>query len=334
LTLENVEYEHCPGTNLRSANETPPGYQVREEDEMLERILDWMVERAMPPFIEDPAQERVAQEAAENGIRQTARVAGLVGGILLVMAAMLYLYLPHQQINQALSEATSAAPQPGSEMDAKLRLSIEELQKQLNDVTRERDTLQGKVTDAENDASLRQPSEDLQKQLDDVTKERDTLQGKLTASEGQVADLNSQLQAAKALGAPKLRQSVQELHKKLDAVTRERDTLQGRVAALEGQVAGLDSKLPAAKGVASPTDTRQPTRPATGPASASIPGSRPSAYQCGDGRTVRNPAACKPPYAPASEDLLSRPSAYQCGDGRTVRNPAACKPPYASASGG
>ena len=209
---------------------------------MLERILDWMVKRAMPPFIEDPAEQRIAEEAAESGIRQTARLAGIAGGILVVMAAMLYMYLPSQQSSQGPWEATRAAPQPG----------------------------------AEHDANLRQPSEKLQKKLDGVTKERDTLQGKLAALEGQVAELNSKLQAAKALAAPKV--------------------------------------------------TPQPAKQATGPARAPVLASHPGTYQCGDGRTVRNPAACKPANASAPGVLPSAPSTYQCGDGRTVRNPAECKP--------
>ena len=177
---------------------------------MLEGILDWMVKRAMPPFIEDPAEQRIAEEAAESGIRQTARLTGIAGGILVVMAAMLYMYLPSQQSSQGPWEATRAAPQPG----------------------------------AEHDANLRQPIEDLQKKLDGVTKERDTLQGKVTDLEGQVAELNGKLQTAKVLAARK--------------------------------------------------DTPQPPRQATSPVRTPVLASRPSTYQCGDGRAVRNPAECKP----------------------------------------
>jgi BMFP domain-containing protein YqiC len=210
-----------------------------------------MVERAMPPFIEDPAEQRIAEEAAESGIRQTTRLAGIAGGILfVVMAAMLYMYLPSQQISLAPSESTRAAPEP----------------------------------EAENDANLHQPSEDMLGKLDGVTKERDTLQGKLTVLEGQVAELTSKLQAAKALAAPKV--------------------------------------------------TPQPAKQATGPARAPVLASRPGTYQCGDGRTVRNPAACKPANASAPGVLPSPPGTYQCGDGRTVRNPAECKPAAGAAPGG
>jgi hypothetical protein len=178
---------------------------------MFQRILDRMVDRAVPPFIEDRAQERIAVEAAENGIRQTAWLAGLAGGILFaVMAGILYMYLPSQQIALGPSEGTRAAPRPG----------------------------------AGHDANLRQPAEDLQKTLDEVTQERDTLQGKVTDLEGQVAELNRKLKAAQALAASKN----------------------------------------------APQLAKQATRPARAPVVAS----RPSTYQCGDGRTVRNPAECSP----------------------------------------
>ncbi len=169
---------------------------------MFERIVDRMVDRAMPPYFENVDQERIAAEAAENGIRQTARVAGIIGVLLFgVIAALLYLYFPRQQISQGPSEATRAAPQARAEENAKLRQSID----------------------------------DLQTKLDDVTKERDTLQGKVAALEGQ---------AAEALAARK--------------------------------------------------DTPQPAKQATGPARTPALASRPSTYQCGDGRTVRDPTECKP----------------------------------------
>jgi polyhydroxyalkanoate synthesis regulator phasin len=259
---------------------------------MLERIVDWMVKRAMPPFIEHPDQERIAEEAAENGIRQTARFAGIAGGILVVMAAMLYMYLPSQQSSLGPSEVTRATPGQG----------------------------------AEHDANLRQPIEDLQKELDGVTKERDTLQGKLTVLEGQVAELNSRLQTADALATSKLRQPSEELQKKLDGVTKERDTLQGKLTVLEGQVAELTSKLQTANALAAPKDAPRRTKQATSATRTPVLASRPSTYQCGDGRTVRNPAACKPANASAPGVHLSPPSTYQCGDGRTVRNPTECEP--------
>ncbi len=220
-----------------------------------------MVERAVPPFIEDRAQQRIAEEAAENGIRKTARVAALAGGILFALiAGILYMYLPSRQITPAPSEATRAVPQPGAEKDAKLR----------------------------------HPVEDLEKTLDEVTQERDTLQGKVKDLNGQVAEVKSELQATKALAASKLHQPSEDDQRKLDNVTKERDTLQGKLAVLEGQVAELNRKLKAAQALTAPKNAPQLAKQATRPARPPVVASRPSTYHCGDGRTVRNPAACKP----------------------------------------
>ncbi len=86
----------------------------------------------------------------------------------------------------------------------------------------------------------------------------------------------------------------EDLQKKLDAVTKERDTLQGKVTVLEGQVAELNSKLQAANALAAPKDAPRPTKQATGPVRTPVLARPPRAYRCGDGRTVRNPAECKP----------------------------------------
>jgi hypothetical protein len=193
---------------------------------MLNRIVNRMVERAMPPYIDDPDQERIARDAAETAVRQTARVAGVTGLIFYlilfgVIAAILYVYFPRQQISQGPSEATTAAPQLRAEENARLRQAIADLQKKLDSI------------------------EDLQKKLDDVTKEQGTLQGKVAALEGQGAELDRKLQAARVLPAPK--------------------------------------------------DAPQRTMQATRLAGTPVLGSRPSTYQCGDGRrTVRDPAECEP----------------------------------------
>ncbi len=86
----------------------------------------------------------------------------------------------------------------------------------------------------------------------------------------------------------------EDLQKKLDAVTKEQDTLQGKLTVLERQVAELNSKLQAPNALAAPKDAPRPTKQATGPVRTPVLASPPSAYQCGDGRTVRNPAECKP----------------------------------------
>jgi outer membrane biosynthesis protein TonB len=47
----------------------------------------------------------------------------------------------------------------------------------------------------------------------------------------------------------------------------------------------------------------------------------PNTYVCGDGRTVTNPAQCRPTAEPSN----TAPNTYLCGDGRTVMNPAQCR---------
>ncbi len=178
---------------------------------MFKGFVARMVDRAVPTHFRDVEEEEITRDVAEYATRQTARLAGIAGVTLIVVITLiLYMYFPRQWIGQGAWEATRAAPQPG----------------------------------AEHDTNLRQLNEDLQKKLDGVTKERDTLQGKLTVLEGQVAELNSKLQAAQALAAPK--------------------------------------------------DAPRPTKQATGPVRTPVLARPPSAYQCGDGRTVRNPAECKP----------------------------------------
>lgn len=214
---------------------------------MLKRIVNRMVERAMPPYIDDPDHERIARDAAETAIRQTARVAGVTGLIIylilfVVIAAILYVYFPPEQISRGPSEATKPAHQARAEENTKLRQSVE----------------------------------DLQSKLDGVTKELDTLQGKLAALEGQGAELDRKLQAARVLPAPK--------------------------------------------------NAPQSTKQATTPARTPVLESRPSTYQCGDGRTVRDPTECEPENATALGLFPRAPSTYLCGDGRTVRDPAECEP--------
>lgn len=134
---------------------------------MWDKMVAWMVERAMPPNIIDPVQGIIAAEAAEYGIRQAARVASIAGVILfVVIAALLYSFVPSKQISQGPTEASKAASQLGAD-----------------------------------NAELRQANEELQKKLDDLTKKRLTLQGKVTNLEGQVADLSRQLQAARRSAA-------------------------------------------------------------------------------------------------------------------------------------
>jgi ABC-type nickel/cobalt efflux system permease component RcnA len=214
---------------------------------MGEGMLARMVARAIPPHITDADQQRIAAEAAENAIRQTAWFAGIAGVLLLVLAGtMLYRYLPVQQNRQVRSEPSKAA----------------------NEV-------------AADESKLHQTDEDVQQKLEDVTKE---LQGKVSTLEGQVAELTTKLRAAQKSTAGEERQA--------NAAKETPESLR--------QVAGFGRA-----GVA--------TRP-------------PSVYQCGDGRTARDPSQCRDTASPAASEVRAAPTGvYQCGDGRTTHNPAECK---------
>jgi hypothetical protein len=247
------------------------------------RILDRMVEHAIPPDVENPEQERIAEEAAENAIRHTLSVAGIAGVILFAAfaAALLYGLPPSQQIVQAPPKAAGVTASVDVD-DAKLRLAKEEAERKLDQVTIDRDKLQSKVADLAR----------------------------------QVAEAK-QSQPTKAAALPQ--------------DTSERNRLQGKVADLERQVADLTKTLQATKKEAVPENTAPMSKATTGPTKTPAVASARGAYQCGDGRTVRNPAACRAAStAPAARAEESRaedsiPSIYYCGDGRSVPNPAACR---------
>jgi hypothetical protein len=235
---------------------------------MFEGFVARMVDRAMPPNFRDPEEENLARDVAEYAIRRTARVAGTAGvtagiaGVTLVVVIAVILYMYFPR---------QWIGQRPSEM-----------------------TRAAPQSGAEANAMLRQAIEDLQKRLDIYFP-------LLQVSPGP-PEATSAAPQARAEEHAKLRQALEDLQKQLDDVTKERDTLQGKVAALQGQAAALDRKLPAAKALtarkAAPRPPGQATRPARTPALASGP----STYACGDGRTVQDPAECKP--ASASEEVV------------------------------
>jgi TolA-binding protein len=208
---------------------------------MLGWIVDRMVDRAMPRFIKEPEQERIAEEAAENGIRQTARIASIAGVILLaVIAAILFKYIPGQHINEA-------------------PLTVTEVERNVGTA----------------DAELRQAEQDSERRLEDVTKERDALQGKVSDLEGQVAELNRQLQAARDSAAVQdaLQPPRQEAkHTRTREITRHPGTYRcGDGRTVQNPAGCKAANELALQGIASPPDV----------------------YRCGDGRSVRNPLECK-----------------------------------------
>ncbi len=94
-------------------------------------------------------------------------------------------------------------------------------------------------------------------------------------------------------GDAELRQAKQDSEQRFDDVTKERDAPQVKVTDLEGQAAELTKQLQAPKDSAGPQDALQPPKQIARPTGTRGLASPRSTYQCGDGRTVRNPAVCR-----------------------------------------
>jgi cytoskeletal protein RodZ len=152
--------------------------------------------------------------------------------------------------------------------------------------------------------------------------------------------------AVKALSADNARllQANAELQRKLDDTAQERDALQGKVTAAEkaraetspapqpiaqAETPAQAPAQPAAQPVAKKPRPAEPAearraKPAPAPeAVLTIPHDR---FQCGDGRTVRDPAACRAAGSASQARVEPAPrDSFQCGDGRSVRDPAECR---------
>jgi outer membrane murein-binding lipoprotein Lpp len=245
-------------------------------------FMDRMVARAIPPDVEDPAQERIAEEAAENAIRHVVTIAGIAGVVVVaVFAALLYGVLPSWQVGPTASQPSGVAARVAVEV-AKLRETVEESERKLQHVVTERDTLQGKV------AELERRMEDLPKPPPQAAStapvapdpaEQNRLQGKVSDLERQVADLTQKLEATRA--APVADRSVHT--PKPARPSNPPVSAAPRLAYRCGD--GRTVRDPA---------TCKATVPA---APAGVP-SEPDTYYCGDGRSVPNPADCGAAVAP------------------------------------
>jgi hypothetical protein len=222
-------------------------------------IRDRIVERSIPPGVEDEEQERIAVEAAENAIRRSVAVVGIGGLTLFVgLAALLYGFLPIRQIVQGALTPSEVVSR--GEADAvKLRQAKEESERKLNQVAleRDRDTLQGQVTELERRLAevATQKVGDLDRQVEDFTPTREAT--RVTAGADNVAPI------PKSATKPRS-----------DQVSAAR-----RLAYRCGD--GRTVRDPA-------------TCKATGAASPEVVPSVPDTYYCGDGRSVPSPADCRP----------------------------------------
>ncbi len=261
--------------------------------DMLRWILDRMVERSIPPFTPDDESKMVAEEAAENGIRQAVRFVGTASVIVIGASALiLYRFPPGQLTVSPPPVAVRVTSQPGAvEMsgteDARLRQGPGDSERKPDDANEESQGKLEKLT-KEREAKLRQALEDSEKKLD---------------------------------------QANRESQRKLEDLTQERDRLQARVIDLEQQVAALSTKTKARAERDLPRQAEQPTRRVASHAVAAeltLPGQ--AVYHCADGRVLRDPTRCRAVHPPGAEDLASPRNVFQCGDGRTVRDPTLCKP--------
>ena len=250
---------------------------------MLGWIMDRLVERAIPPDVEDPAQERIAQEAAENAIRHVVMICGIAGVVVVAgLAALLYGVLPSWQVGPTASQPSGVAARVAVEV-AKLRETVEESERKLQQVITERDTLQGKVAELERrmeELTKPQPQAASTAPVAQDPAEQNRLQGKVSDLERQVADLTQKLEAIR--GAAVAGRS---------AHTPKSSKPSGTPVSAEP---GLAYRCGDGRTVRDPATCK-----ATGTAPPEVVPSVPGTYYCGDGRSVPNPADCRPAGAPA-----------------------------------
>ncbi len=241
-------------------------------------ILDRLVARAIPADVEEPAQERIAAEAAENAIRHVLTVVGIASVVVVVaLAALVYGFWPSSQSGPRASPPASAVPLGGDVEYAKLLQAKEEADGKLQQVTTERDALRSKVADLEqrlNDLAKAHPQAEGTAAGSPDPSERAAQETKIGALERQVAELTQQLQATRAATASSTAHLAKPARPSRTLVSAE-----PRRAYRCG-------------------DGRIVRNPATCRATAPMPPARaskvPDTYHCGDGRRVPNPADCRP----------------------------------------
>ncbi len=104
---------------------------------MLRRLRTWMVERAIPGGTADPGHSPFAVVVAVNAIRETVRLALLLGLLILALAAALaYWYV------SVYRDAALAAQKRALQAERDSSTTVRELQAQLDGLKRERDALE------------------------------------------------------------------------------------------------------------------------------------------------------------------------------------------------
>ena len=246
-------------------------------------IMDRVVERAIPPHVEDPDQERIAEEAAENAIRHVLAIAGIAGLIVCaVLAGLLYAFLPSWQVGPQVSQPSPGATRVATE-EATLLRAKEDAEGKLQQVAMERDALHGKVAELEKrleDLTKPQPEAPGAAVMSQDPAEHNRLQTKVSDLERQVADLTQKLHAARAATVPDRSARLPKPAKPSRPPVSEEPRLAYRCGD------GRTVRDPA-------------TCKATVPAAPGGVPNEPETYYCGDGRSVQNPADCGTAVAPA-----------------------------------
>jgi hypothetical protein len=148
---------------LMPADESPEMMQPETRGRLMERL----VARAVPPNLGDIEQEHIAEEAAENAIRDVMRMAGIAVALLVVVAGALLYYSYASARSTTLTQASRIA-----------------------------------AAEWEN-GKLRETNTTLQQKLDQAIKEQARLRGEAAAFHSQVDALTQQLQQARTLAAQK-----------------------------------------------------------------------------------------------------------------------------------
>jgi Skp family chaperone for outer membrane proteins len=241
-------------------------------------ILDRLVARAIPADIEDPAQEQIAAEAAENALRPVLTVARIASvAVVAALAALLYTFWPSSQTGHGAALPAAVGPFGGDVAYAKLLQAKEEADGKLQQVITERDALLGKVADLERrlEALAKAPpqaAEALAESPDPA--ERTGQQAKVGALERQVAELTQKLHATQSEAAARPAHLAKSARPSRPSVS----------AATERAYRCGDGRT-----VRNPTTCR-----ATAPMPSARASKIPDTYHCGDGRSVPNPAECRP----------------------------------------
>ncbi|MFB3817539.1 MAG: hypothetical protein ACE147_07740 [Candidatus Methylomirabilales bacterium] len=236
---------------------------------MWNRLVTRIVARAMPPDIGDPSQEFLAATAAENAVRHTARLAGVLALVLLLAIGwLLYRGAPGEAPRPEESPAARESSRVASELGAE-------------------------------NARLQQSLTDLRRKVEELTSQRDALQAKLDRG------------PAATPAAP--------------AGAETREAAPAQPPAPPSARKAEPARTPEPAGAAAPRERLRPSRASLQPAreEASVRPGGP--YRCGDGRTVEDPAECRPLGAPPPAAAGAPGGGVRCGDGRTVEDPADCR---------